>query len=315
MLRRALSAPRAARAATFAAPLAAAAQRGYRVLPHIDQEIEELAETQKAGRWFSGHKPNYCEPMRKFEIMCDKLNNRERRRNGTWHERSIARAFSQHWAKDGKLQEPQYKTKWLTLTVVGYDGHPYHFRLHPLPDVTLNTLIDGSGMNHGWSMLWQKCNNPDCADVTHGDGCLINVDIETLDNLPVPGRFEYYALSHFRSHNRADVRFTARFSCQLKLTADLDGGVFAMKQIYARSLRESAGDWGEDDNVATVGYHKCRKIEPYAPMLEEPTVRDFPITAELLWAQDYEEVMKHKYPNYKRKDGYHTKPETWAAFV
>jgi hypothetical protein len=291
--------------------------RHYRLLPHLDNEIEELAETQKAGRWFMGRKMNYALPPKQGEIMCEKMNMRERRRNGTLPEKSIARGMTQFWAKDGKLQrpDPNYEVKWITITIIGFDGHPYKFRTTPMPEVTLNTLIDGSGMCHGWGNMWSQCRNTDCGDFLHGDGCIVNVDIDTLDKLPVPGRWEYSSLVHYRTMNRADIKYNTRFSCQLKLTEELDGGLFALKQFYSRSLREAASDWGEDDNYATLACHKCRKIEPWAPMLEEPTLRDFNIQPEMLWSMDYETVLKHKYPYYKRKDGFHTKPEYWAAYV
>ena len=291
--------------------------RSYRVMPHIDNEIEELAETQKQGRWFMGKKVLYCAPPKQGELMCDKLNDRERRRNGTWPEKSLARGMTQLWAKDGVLQQidAHHENKIITITVVGFDGHPFHFRIPAMPDVTLNTLIDGSGICHGWGNIWGACRNSDCGDYLHGDGCLVNVDIDTLDRLPVPGRWEYSSLTHYRSMNRADIKWNTRFSCQLKLTEDLDGGLFAMKQFYSRSLREQAADWGEDDNYATLACHKCRKIEPWAPMLEEPTMRCFNLQPEMLWLSDYESVLKHKYPRYERKDGFHTKPEYWAAYV
>jgi len=306
-------------ASVAASPLVVAghgtAARPYRIIPHIDNEIEDLAEVQKSGRWFIAHRPSYCEPMKQSEVMTEKLNNRERRRNGTWPEKSIARRLSQYWAKDGKIQQPNHKTKWMTITVIGFDGHPYHFRVYPLQEMTLNALIDQSGMNHGWSTMWGRCFNVDCSDATHGDGCLVNVDLETLDRLAPPGRWEYFMLTHYRTMNRADVKFNVRFSCQIRLTEELDGGVFAMKQYYSRALREAAADWGEDDNWATIAAFRSKKVEPWAPMIEEPTKRDFPITPALLWAKDYEEVLKHKYPSYKRKDGFHTRPDYWSSYV
>lgn len=309
------------RAARTATPCAAAAAtllgavRSYRIMPHIEQEIEELREVQKLGRWQMAVRPNYSEPLTSAEIMCDKLNVRERRRNGTMPEKAIARAMTQFWAKEGVLQHPTTKTKMINFTVIGFDGHPYHFKMYPMPDLTLNNIIDGSGMNHGYGQFWQLCKNISCLDMNHSDGCLINVDIETLDKLPPPGRFEYYALNHFRTHNRGDVTYSSRFSCQIQICDELDGAVFALKQLMSRSLRDKVMEWGEDDNYATISQHKCRKVEQWAPMLEEPTVRDFPVTPDLLWADDYEEILKCKYPNYKRKDGFHTKPEMWAAYV
>lgn len=315
MLRRLSPASRVSGGALFAAHQQQG--RNYRILPHIDTEIEELAETQSRGRWFLSHITSYQEPQRQSELMCDKLNLRERRRNGTLPEKSICRAMSNLWAKDGVLQQPDEasRTKWIKFTVVGFDGHPYHFRLYPMIDMSLNNLIDSTGMNHGWRTMWNRCNNHECADQYHGDGCLINVDLDTLDKLPPPSRFEYMALTHHRMHNRADVRFTARFSCQIKVIEDLDGGLFAMKQYFSRSLREMAGDWGETDIYATAACHKQKKIEPWAPMLEEPTKKDFPITWDLIWARDYESVLKQKYPSYRRKDGFHTKPEMWDTHI
>lgn len=312
MFRRAAVAPQIVGAIT-----AALTARGYRIIPHLDREIEELAEVQKAGRWTLSHKQNLQSPPLTSEHLIDKLNLRERRRNGTWPDKSIARKMSMLYAVDGKITtvDPGYQTKWMTITIIGLDGHPYHIRLVPMPDTTLNDLIDGCGMMHGWFNYWSRCNNQDCADFIHGDGCAVNVDLETLDRLPPPGRFEYFSLAHFRSMNRGDMQFNTRFSCQMKLTEEMDGGLFACKQYYSRSLREVASDWGEMDHYATLASHKSRKIEPWAPMLEEPTKVDFPFTYEMLYAMDYEEVMKHKYPRYKRKDGFHTRPEYWAAYT
>ena len=319
MLRRITAAPAATALHGFAfavaAPASAPATRGYRVLPHLDKEIEELAETQKKGRWFMAYKPNYHEPLKQSELMCDKLNQREKRRNGNLPEKSIIRRMSNVFAKNGVLQRPREKTKWITVTVIGFDGHPYHMRLVPMIDSTLNSMIDGSGMCHGWCTMWSKCRNHDCGDINHGDGCLINVDLGTLDKLPPPGRFEYFSLTHFRNLNRADITYSARFSCQIRLVAELDGAVFALKQFFSRALREYVMDWGEDDNFATVACHRQRKIDSWAPMLEEPTIRDFPMTAELLWARDYEEVLRHKYPQYQRKSGFHTRPDYWSTYV
>ena len=302
-------------APSVAATAAATAIRNYRVMPHLDNEIEELAETQKRGRWFMSYKTNYFEPLKQSELMCDKLNQREKRRNGTLPEKSIIRRMSNIFAKDGKIQRPAEKVKWMTITVIGFDGHPYFFRLLPQNDSTLNHIIDGSGMNHGWPTMWSKCRNSDAADFNHGDGCLLNVDLDTIEKLPVPGRFEYFALTHYRNLNRADVTYTARFSCQIKLGPEIDGAVFALKQYFSRSLREHVVDWGEDDNYATIATHRQRKIEPWAPMLEEPTIRDFPLTPELLWVKDYEDVLKFKYPDYTRKSGYHTRPDYWSTYV
>jgi hypothetical protein len=314
MLRRVFSSSSSSAIAPASSALLLAAQRSYRVMPHLDNEVEELAETQKKGRWFMSYKPNYAEPPKQSENMCDRLNQREKRRNGNLPEKSIARRMSNIFAKDGKMQKPYDKVKTIIITVIGFDGHPYHHRVVPMPDTTLNLLIDGSGMNHGWPQQWARCKNPDCSELNHSDGCLINVDLETLERLPPPGRFEYFALTHWRNLNRPDFNYTARFSCQIKLDAELDGGVFALKQWFSRSLRESVADWGEDDAFATIACHRQRKIEPWAPPLEEPTVRDFPMSAEMLFVKDYEEVMKYKYPNYRRKDGFNSRPEYWSSY-
>jgi hypothetical protein len=311
MLRRAL----AGSSALTTSSTAVASVRGYRLIPHMEREVEELAETQKAGRWQMAHKGNVSEPVTRAELMCDNLNMRERRRNGTLPEKAFARNMTQFWAKDGVRQHPDYKSKMIRFTVVGFDGHPYHFKMYPMPESTLNSIIDGSGMNWGHTFHWQACKNPNCLDMNHSDGCLVNVDLETLDKLPVPGRFEYYALTHFRLLNRGDINYSSRFSCQIYITDEVDGAVFAMKQHYARSLREKVAEWGEDDTYSTLALCRCRKLEPWAPMLEEPTLRDFPITQDMLWVDDYEEILKHKYPNYKRKDGFHTKPAMWSNYV
>nr|CCC90535.1 unnamed protein product [Trypanosoma congolense IL3000] len=289
--------------------------RSYRIIPHVYNEIEELAETQEAGRWQISHRNCLQQPLKKAEIMCDKLNYREKRRTGKLPEKSITRRLSQTYAVDGKEYESKYKTKIINITIVGFDGHPYHFRTYPMPDVTLNTLIDGSGMCHGYAHYWGKCNNPDCADWNHGDGCLVNVDIETLDRLLPPNRWEYTSLTNWRSMDRPDITYNTRFSCQIPITEELDGGLFALKQYWSRALRETVSDWGLVDDMATIHSARCRRIEPWAPPLEEPTKIDFPITLDMLWAQSYQDILKAKYPNRRRKDGYHTKPEMWAAYI
>mmetsp|Transcript_71761 Transcript_71761/g.83425 ORF Transcript_71761/g.83425 Transcript_71761/m.83425 type:complete len:312 (+) Transcript_71761:40-975(+) len=289
--------------------------RSYRLIPHIDLEIEELAETQKLGRWQISHKNTLQQPLRKAEIMVDKLNFREKRRTGILPEKSIARKLSQVYAKDGKVQDSHYQVKLINITIVGFDGHPFHFRVPPMPDTTLNNLIDGSGMCHGHSNQWGKCNNPSCEDFNHGDGCLVNVDIETLDRLPPPNRFEYTSLAQWRMTDRADITYNTRFSCQIPIVPELDGGLFAMKQYWSRSLRESATHWFEHDNYATGAVMRSKKIEPWAPIIEEPTKRDYPITFDMLWANSYQEIMSHKDADYRRKDGFHTTPKMWAAYV
>ena len=50
MLRRASVLPRAPLVRVV--PVVSLAARSYRVLPHLERDIEELAETQKKGRWF-----------------------------------------------------------------------------------------------------------------------------------------------------------------------------------------------------------------------------------------------------------------------
>lgn len=293
------------------------AAAGYRIMPHIHRDVEELAEAQSSFRWSvsARNATNLQGPPRQSETMCDRLNFREARRQGKMPEKSIIRRISEFYAVDGRVQEPHYKTKWMNITIIGFDGHPYHFRLVPMPDVTLNALIDGSGMASGWMNCFQRCQNPDCQDFLHGEGCMVNVDIDTLDKLTVPSRFEYFQLANWRMINRGDIRYNTRFSCQIKLVEELDGAVFALKQFFSKSLRETAMDWGEDDNYSVAALHKSRKVEPWAPMVEEPTRRDFPITYDLLWVKDHEEVLKYKYPNYKRRDGFHTRPDVWAWWV
>ncbi|KAG5481583.1 hypothetical protein LSCM1_05607 [Leishmania martiniquensis] len=289
--------------------------RQYRIIPHLYNEIEELAETQRQGRWSISHRNCLQQPLKKAEIMCDKLNLREGRRSGLLPEKSIARRLSQQYAVDGTVWESKSKTKLISITVVNFDGHPFHFRTYPMPDVTLNTLIDGSGMCHGHATHWGKCNNPDCSDWNHGDGCMVNVDIETLDRLLPPNRWEYTSLTAWRATDRPDITFNTRFSCQIPITEELDGALFALKQLWTRSLRESVSDWGLVDDQATIHSARSKKIEPWAPIIEEPTKVDFPITWDMLWATGYQDIMKEKYSNFRRKDGFHTKPEMWAAYV
>lgn len=297
---------------------ALAAHRDYRVIPHIEWEVEELAETQKAGRWQVHNKYTMSQPETKGEAMCHKLNFREARRRGVLPEKSIIRRVADTYGVDGKKYEndPAYQMKYINITVVGFDGHPFHFRVPPMPDVTLNALIDGSGMNMGATNYFNKCNNKDCTDAMHGEGCLINVDLETLDRLLPPGRFEYNTLNNARIGGaRPDISYTSRFSCQLRITPELDGGLFAMKQINGAKLIESVQDWGHYDDLATLGYARCRQVEPFAPYMEEPLETDFPITLDMLWEDDWEEIMKHKYPKWARKDGFHTKPTAVGWYV
>jgi hypothetical protein len=290
-------------------------QSGYRIIPHIERGIEELADVQKYNRWqIAGHS-NYAAPERRSEQMVRKLNTREARRRGVFPERSLARRLSNTYAVDGKVSEPYYKVSPITITIVGFDGHPFNFKMWPVPNRTINNLIDGSGMNYGFPMMWSRCLNPDCGDHTHGEGCLINVDVDTLNKLPAPGRFEWQQLSLMRRLSRADVSFNSRFSCQLRLTEHLDGGVFALKQFHSKHLRAMATEWEEIDNYAVFALARQKKIEPWAPPIEEPLVRDFPISLDMLWSDDYEEMLQQKYPWYQRKDGFHTRPEMWSTYV
>lgn len=247
--------------------------------------------------------------------MCERLNLREKRRSGILPEKSIARKLSQTYAKNGEVCEPHYKTKMITITIVGFDGHPFIFRLYPMPECNLNTLIDGSGMCHGHPNVWSKCTNADCQDWYHGDGCLVNVDLETLDRLPPPNRWEYQSLSQWRTTDRPDVTVNSRFSCQIPLVEELDGALFAVKQLWTRSLREGASNWGLVDDYATIASLRSRRIEPWAPLIEEPTKQDFAVSFDMLWAQSYQEILQATDPKYRRKDGFHTRPEQWSTFV
>ena len=102
----------------------AVAARAYRVMPHIHREIEELADVQQGYRWNIGGKTNYAAPPRQSEVMCDRLNVREARRQGKLPEKSVARRLSQNWAKDGKVCHipDEYKTKWINITGNGTGG-------------------------------------------------------------------------------------------------------------------------------------------------------------------------------------------------
>ncbi|CCW65698.1 unnamed protein product [Phytomonas sp. EM1] len=289
--------------------------RAYRLVPHVNYEVEELAETQKPKRWNISHRNCLQQPLKRAEILVEKLNLREMRRTGVLPEKSIARRMSQKYAVDGTVVESESKVKLINFTVINFDGHPFHFRVYPMPDVTLNTFIDGTGMCHGHPHHWGKCNNLDCAEWNHGDGCLLNVDLDTLDRLLPPNRWEYTSLTAWRALDRPDISYNSRFSCQIPITAELDGAVFALKQLWSRALRESVSDWGLVDELATVAMARSKSIEPWAPPLEEPTKVDFPITLDMLWATSYQEIMQKKYSNYRRKDSYHTKPQFWAAYV
>lgn len=294
---------------------AAALSRSYRIISHLDEEIEELADTQRLGRWSISHKNCLQQPLKRGEIMCEKLNLREKRRTGVLPEKSIARKLSMKYQKDGKVSESKYKVKLINITIIGFDGHPFHFRLPPMPETTLNGLIDGSGICHGHQSCFTRCHNANCEDQNHGTGCLVNVDIETLDRLPPPGRYEYTALQQWRAMERADVQYNTRFSCQIPLSEELDGGLFAMKQLWTRSLRDSATGWGAMDDYATGAVMRSKKIEPWAPIIEEPTKAGFPITFDMLWAKSYQDIMQMKDPKYRRKDGFHTRPEMWGSYV
>ena len=308
MLRRAILRPTSL---TASAAVAAAATRHYRVMPHINYEIEELAETQSLGRWTVMKKDFYQAPYKRAEIMCEKLNYRERRRTGILPEKSLIRKQSQFYQKDGHVCEPHYKTKYISFTVMSFDGHPFYFRMPPMPTTTLNTLIDGCSMVQGQGNYWSKCTNPDCLDPHHGDGCMVNVDIETLDNLPPPSRWEWQSLLVGRQTDRADITFTTRFSCQILLTEEIDGALFALKQMSSSNLRATICQWGPTDDYGTISSLRSKKVEPWAPIIEEPTLRDFPLTLDMLWAQSYQDIMVHKYPNYIRTDGARTRPVYW----
>jgi hypothetical protein len=290
------------------------AMRGYRIFPHLDTEVEEFAEINTPGKYYLGCRQLYNGAPKQGEIMLEKINQRHRKRRGTYPEKAMARRLSQMYADHGKTSVTNYTVKTMLITAVGFDGHHYKMRVTPHADMTVNHLIDGSGLNYGWPQFWGRCSNYDCSDWLHGDGCLMNCDIDTLAKLPVPTRLEWSQLTHYRSLNRADAGFNARFSCQIRISEELDGAVFALKQFNSKALRGMAMDWFEVDYTATIALHKCRRVEPWAPMLEEPTMRDFPITWEMLWANDWEAIYQEKYPNYRRKDGFHTKPESWASY-
>jgi hypothetical protein len=284
-------------------------------MPHLDNEIEELAETQKKGRWTTPCIHGYHMPLRQVERMADKLNTREKYRNQVLPEKSNARRLSQTYAENGVVCTPTYKAKLITVTVLGFDGHPMHFRVHPMADVTLNTLIDGSGMNIGHMDRWQRCVNADCQDRIHGEGCLINVDLETLDRLPPPSRYEYLTLLRLREIDRPEISYNSRFSCQIPLTEELDGGLFALKQHHSKSLAARYTGWTSTDVEATIGLMRQRKVEPFAPYVEEPKQQTVTLSWDLLWAKSYQDFMKARDPKYQRLDGFHSRPETWTAYT
>eukprot|EP00759_Apiculatamorpha_spiralis_P017948 PhF_6_TR24016/c0_g1_i1/m.33624 len=287
----------------------------YRIIPHIDRDIEELADVQQYSRWKIGSTTSYAEPERRAEQMVRKLNAREVRRRGIFPERSIARRISNTYAVDGKVCEPYYKVKMITFTVVSFDGHPFVFRMWPIPNRTINNLIDGCGMCYGYPQLWSRCLNQDCSDYNHGEGCLVNLDVDTLNKLPAPNRREYMHMTFLRRMNRGDITFNTRFSCQLRITEQMDGAVIALKQYHSRHLRAMATDWEDIDNSSLFALARQARIEPWAPPVEKPMERDFPVSLDLLWAEDYEEILQQKYPWYQRKDGFSTRPELWASYV
>ena len=296
--------------------IAGGAHRDYRIMPHIYNEIEELAETQKAGRWDISHRNSLGGPLKRAEHMCNKLNEREARRNGTMPEKSIARKLSMFYTnKDGTPHYANYRVKKIKFTVIGMDGHPFHFVMPPMPEYTINNIIASSGMNYGHSLYFNACDNEDCQDFNHGDGCLVNVDLETLDRLQPPNRYEYTQLSQFRGLDHPNITFNSRFSCQVAITEELDGAVFAQASPYTRGGRAMTTDTSNFDDLGLIAGHKSKRVEPWAPILEEPTVRDFSLGYDTLWCTSYQDFMAKKYPNYKRKDGFHSKPTTWCARV
>ncbi|RNF02565.1 hypothetical protein TraAM80_06298 [Trypanosoma rangeli] len=115
--------------------------------------------------------------------------------------------------------------------------------------------------------------------------------------------------------DRSDITYNTRFSCQISVMEELDGNLLALKQYWTRALREFVSDWGLVDDIGTIHGSRSKRIELWAPIIEEPTQVDFPITLDMLWAQSYQDIMKAKYPERNRKDGFHTKPEMWAAYV
>ena len=129
---------------------------------------------------------------------------------------------------------------------------------------------------YGWE--WWVHANSDCGDHT----CLVNVDVDTIHKLPAPTRYEYQQLALLRRLSRADVTFNSRFSCQLRLTEHLDGGVFALKQFHSRHLRAMAAEWEDIDNYAIFAQARQGKFEPWYPPIEAPLERDFPISFDML---------------------------------
>lgn len=300
-------------AAVGGSGLLSATIRHYRIQPHIHTEIEELAETQNMGRWRAAATTQHQEPYKKAEIICDKLNFRERRRNGTLPEKSLIRKQSQFYQKDGHVCEPHYKTKYITFTVVGFEGHPFYFRMPPMPTVSLNSLIDGCSMVQGQGAYWSKCTNPDCLDPHHGDGCVVNVDIETLDLMPPPSRWEWNSLMTSRKMDRPDITFNTRFSCQIMLTEEIDGGLFAMKQLNSSNARAKVCQWSATDDYGTIALARQRRVEPWAPLIEENLAMDFPLSIDMLWAESYQDIMRARNPDYIRTDGARTRPDYWET--
>jgi len=176
-----------------------------------------------------------------------------------------------------------------------------------MPETSLNTLIDGTGMCFGNPSWWSKCSNPDCQDPKHGDGCMVNIDIDTLDRMLPPSRNEYAQLRLGRLNDRPDVSYTTRFSCQIPLTEELDGALIALKQLASPGLRGRTAGWSTQDDYATVAVHRSQRIEPWAPLIEEPTL-GIPYSFDMLWAGSYQEILKMKDPGYRRTDGCATYP-------
>eukprot|EP00744_Colponema_vietnamica_P008602 GILI01012264.1.p1 GENE.GILI01012264.1~~GILI01012264.1.p1 ORF type:complete len:283 (-),score=61.43 GILI01012264.1:234-1001(-) len=255
--------------------------------------------------------------MKRPELMCAKLNQREARRTGVLPEKSIARKLSNFYTnKDGTVHyDEHHATHIIKFTVVGFDGHPFFFEVPPMAEATVNDLIAASGVVYGEANNFQHCANPDCYDKSHGDGCMVNIDLDTLDRLLPPNRFEYQTLTLLRMMDRADITFTTRFSCQIRITPELDGALIAMKQIMKPRLRSGVTEWGPVDDAATLNVMRSKRVEPWAPIMEEPTKRDFPIGFHHLWATNYTDLMAERDSRYQRKDGFHSKPVMWAHRV
>lgn len=55
-----------------------------------------------------------------------------------------------------------------------------------------------------------------------------------------------------------------------------------MKQVHSAGLRAATSDWGTFEDYGVVQSARCKPIQPWAPIIEQPTKIDFPITPDMI---------------------------------